>query len=342
MALRRTLLLVTVVAVVALSVGWLLLRLGHSVDEAAPTSDLQYIDAGEMLHLTELLSNDALEGRAIGTPGNEAARGFLRKRFETLRLKQIGGSYEHAFSIIPPADAPDGAPTHGTNLLGVIEGETPGKGKMIVISAHFDHLGIIEGNIYNGADDNASGTAALIEVARYFSRHRPKHDILFALVDGEEAGYLGSRNLVRSGEIDMSRVALNLNFDMVSRSDVDELYVAGTYQYPGLSILIDKVIPQARVKLLEGHDRPELGPDDWTNQSDHFAFYEAGVPFLYFGVEDHPDYHQPTDDFEKIPQDFFVRSAETLVMVAVAADRILDSLDMTLAANPAVQPQSHP
>ncbi|HPF23080.1 MAG TPA: M28 family peptidase [Hyphomonas sp.] len=297
-----------------------------------------FIDAAELLHLTEVLSNDALEGRRIGTPGNEAARGFLRKRFETLGLAKIGDSYEHAFTVIPADDAPADAPTHGTNLLGIIEGKTPGEGKMLVISAHFDHLGVIDGQIYNGADDNASGSAALIAVATWFTRHKPEHDILFALLDGEEEGFLGARSLVRSGEVDMSRVALDINFDMVSRSDVGELYVAGTHQFPGLAALLDDVSPEAAVTLIAGHDRPELGHDDWTNQSDHAAFYETGIPFLYFGVEDHPDYHQPTDDFEKIPQDFFVRSADTLVMVARAADEALDTLDLSPAVSPATQP----
>lgn len=198
---------------------------------------------------------------------------------------------------------------------------------MLVITAHFDHLGVIDGEIYNGADDNASGVATLIAVATWFTRHRPEHDILFALVDGEEAGALGARSLVRSGEVDMSRVALNLNFDMVSRSDTNELYAAGTYHYPGLVPFIEKLDATVPVNLLIGHDRPEQGADDWTMLSDQAAFFEAGIPFLYFGVEDHPDYHKPTDDYNKIPVDFFVRSADTLVMAAVAADQQLDTLN---------------
>ena len=323
---RRTILLATVLAVVALALGWLLLEKGRQGDEAPGVVAGQYVDAGELLHLTETLSSDALQGRAIGTPGNEAARGFLRKRFETLDLVKIGDSYEHSFTVIPADDAPADAPTHGTNLIGIIEGRTPGEGKMLAITAHFDHLGVKDGEIYNGADDNASGAAALIAVATWFTRHKPEHDILFALVDGEEVGFLGSRNLVRSGEVDMSRIALDLNFDMVSRSDVNELYVSGTYHTPGLEPLVDEIAAEAPVTLLKGHDRPEDGPDDWTMQSDHAAFYEAGIPFLYFGVEDHPGYHKPTDDFEKIPADFFVRSADTLVMAAIAADRQLDEV----------------
>ena len=296
-----------------------------------PQSD--YVDAGELLHLTELLSNDALEGRRIGTSGNEAARGFLRKRFETLRLKKIGDYYEHPFTVLPKSDSDSEETVRGVNLLGLVEGETAGEGKMLVVTAHYDHLGVIEGEIYNGADDNASGVAALIEVATWFTKHKPQHDILFALVDGEEPGALGTRAMIRSGEIDLSRVAMNLNFDMVSRSDKDEIYASGTYHYPGLVPFVETLAADAPVTLLMGHDRPEQGPDDWTKLSDQAAFYDAGIPFIYFGVEDHPDYHKPTDDYSGIPIDFFVRSAETLVKAVIAADKSLDTLDMTPRAS---------
>lgn len=304
------------------------------VEESIPLPQGEYVEPGELLHLTEVLSNDALQGRAIGTPGNEAARGFLRKRFETLRLKKIGDSYEHPFTVLPEAGDQDTKPVQGTNLIGVIEGKTPGEGKMLAITAHFDHLGIIDGEIYNGADDNASGSAALIAVATWFTHHQPEHDILFALFDGEEEGALGARNLVRSGNVDMERVALNLNFDMVSRSDVNELYVSGTYHYPGLVPFVEELSAKAPVNLLMGHDRLEQGDDDWTMLSDQAAFFEAGIPFLYFGVEDYPDYHKPTDDYDKIPVEFFVHSADTLVMAAIAADQQLDVLNLDSSPPP--------
>ncbi|MEZ5954498.1 MAG: M28 family peptidase [Hyphomonas sp.] len=338
---RQIILLTGVMAVVALALGWLLLSIGRAGDETGqgPAVHSDVIDAGLLLHLTQTLADDSLQGRGMGTPGGEAARGFLHKRFEESGLKPVvGNSYEQSFSAIPPADAPSGFPTEGANLLGLVEGATPGEGRMIVVTAHYDHLGVKDGEIYNGADDNASGAVALTAVADYFAHHPPEHDLLFALVDGEEIGFLGSRYLVRSGALDLSRVALNINFDMVSRSHVDELYVAGAGHSPGLVPLVAEIEANARVTLLTGHDSPDLGHDDWTLQSDHAAFHEAGIPFLYFGVEDHPDYHKPTDDFDKIPQDFFVRSVETLVLAVKEADAELDSLDMTPAAAPAAQP----
>jgi hypothetical protein len=98
------------------------------------------------------------------------------------------------------------------------------------------------------------------------------------------------------------------------------LYASGTYYTPALRPALERVAAGAPVKLLLGHDRPGQGHDDWTNQSDQYAFHKAGVPFVYFGVEDHKDYHKPTDDFETITPDFFVRAAETILEAVRALD----------------------
>ena len=302
-----------------------------------------HIDAGEMLHLAQVLSSDALEGRASGTAGNEAARGFIHKRFEEIGLLPLPGfsAYTHTFPIVPrEADA---EPIIGANLIGFIPGRTPGEGPALLVTAHYDHLGIRDGEIYNGADDNASGASALVAVAEYFALHRPEHDMIIAALDAEEIGLLGARALARMEGLDLSRVALNMNFDMVGRSEAGELYVAGTYHSPELIPVMEAVAESAPVTLLLGHDRPEDGPNDWTLQSDHGVFYREGLPILYFGVEDHPGYHKPGDDFEFLTLDFFVRAADTLVMAAMAVDSELPQIQ-TLRRDPApenTQPQGN-
>ena len=115
-------------------------------------------------------------------------------------------------------------------------------------------------------------------------------------------------------------MALDVNLDMVGHSERGELYAAGTHHTPALRPALERVAASAPVKLLLGHDRPEQGKDDWTNQSDQFAFHQAGIPFLYFGVEDHRDYHRPSDDFDTLTRDFFVGSAETILAVVRALD----------------------
>jgi Zn-dependent M28 family amino/carboxypeptidase len=112
-----------------------------------------------------------------------------------------------------------------------------------------------------------------------------------------------------------------VNMDMVSRSEAGELYAAGTYHYPFLFPLVERVAERAPVTLLTGHDRPDLPPgDDWTLSSDHGAFHEVGIPFIYFGVEDHPGYHNPTDTFENITPEFYVRAVTTVLDFVREAD----------------------
>lgn len=331
MSNRKTWTIAGMLGLVALVIGGVLVSL--DTDEAAPSLvqyEAKYIDAGSMLRFTETLSSDALEGRATGTRGNEAARDFLQKRFETLGLQMLGDSFIHPFTATP--DTAGASPVNGVNVVGMIKGETDGP--VLLITAHYDHLGIVNGEIYNGADDNASGTAALVDLAHYFSLHKPLHDIIFAALDGEEIGFLGAHALMDDPSVPMSRVALNLNFDMVSRSEAGELYVAGTFHTPELLPLIERVAAEAPVKLIAGHDDPDLGKaDDWTSQSDHSVFHDAGIPFLYFGVENHPGYHTPSDDYANITPDFFARAGDTLVMAAIAADEELDMIGGEKAAD---------
>ena len=183
----------------------------------------------------------------------------------------------------------------------------------IVVTAHYDHVGVIDNQIHNGADDNASGTAALFALAEYFNKNRPLNSIIFAALDAEESGLRGARRFVAEPPVKKESILLNANMDMISRNQAGELYAAGAYHYPFLKKYLEDAAKNAPIKLRLGHDRPEQGSDDWTNQSDHGAFHQAKIPFIYFGVEDHKDYHRPTDDFENIDQKFYVGAVETIL-----------------------------
>jgi hypothetical protein len=113
---------------------------------------------------------------------------------------------------------------------------------------------------------------------------------------------------------------------MVSRNEKGELWVAGTHHYPFLRPFVERLAERARVKLQIGHDLPGTGTNDWTTASDHGPFHAAGIPFLYFGVEDHADYHRPTDDPAAVEPDFYVRSVETILEGVRSLDRELDTL----------------
>ncbi len=268
-----------------------------------------------------ILSADDMQGRAPGTPGSQKARAYILSRFAEIGLKPIGDKFEQPFEFAKR----DGTKVQGINLIARIKGT--GAGKAIVVSAHYDHLGIRNGEIYNGADDNASGVAGLLAVAEAFKAHPPTHDVIFAVVDAEESGLRGAKAFVATPPVPLDSIGLDINFDMLSKNPKNELYVAGGAPFPFLKPVLDKVAAKAPVTLKQGHDTDATGKqDNWTNQSDHYAFAEKNIPWVYFGVEDHPEYHKPTDDFATIPQDFFKRSVATVVQAARDFDLELDGI----------------
>ena len=291
--------------------------------EATPATPApKTVDAARLLEDVRALAGDAMEGRGTGTQGGAAARAYVARRFADAGLKPFGASFEQPFEL--PARG-DGTKS-GVNLVGYVEGRTHPE-RFVVVTAHYDHLGVRDGRIYNGADDNASGVAVLLQLAaRAGGARRPENSVIFAALDAEELGLLGARALVRRLQAERRALALNVNLDMVSRSERGELYAAGTHHTPALRPLLERVAARAPVKLLLGHDRPEQGHGDWTSQSDQLPFHLAGVPFVYFGVEDHKDYHKPTDDFEALNTDFFVQAAVTILDAFETLDASLESV----------------
>ncbi|MEQ6118755.1 M20/M25/M40 family metallo-hydrolase [Reichenbachiella sp. MALMAid0571] len=250
----------------------------------------------ELISNLQILSSEEMGGRLPGTKGHLKAREFIITRYKQIGLTPFGGEFDQEFSF----QAGD-LKLIGHNILGSVMGKTD---KVMVISAHYDHLGKRNGNIYFGADDNASGVAALLYIAQYFKQHQPNHTLIFAAFDAEELGLQGARYFVST--LKPESVALNINMDMISRNDKNEIYVSGATHYPQLKPVLNRVNEQNNtVTLKQGHDRKNTGPEDWTYQSDHGEFHKEGIPFVYFGVEDHSDYHRHTDTFDKIDTAFY-------------------------------------
>jgi Zn-dependent M28 family amino/carboxypeptidase len=269
------------------------------------------LDSAQIMDDVSRLADDSMRGRRIGTSENAKARDFLAARFDALGLGVVGEGRIQKFTAPPSARRPDSL--RGANVVGMIQGtRTPDE--YIVVTAHFDHLGVgrpVNGDsIYNGADDNASGTVALLAMARHFMRSRPAHSIVFALVDGEEAGDLGSKALVANPPVPLEQMLIDVNMDMVGRNINNELYVAGPAKYPQLRPLVDAAVACSPppVVLIVGHDSGGRG-SDWTSQSDQGSFHAKAIPFVYFGEEDHPDYHRPSDTADHLMPAFFVSSA---------------------------------
>jgi Zn-dependent M28 family amino/carboxypeptidase len=273
----------------------------------ATTQTARRIDADQLVQVVRELASPRYEGRRTGTPGGRAARAYVQRAFEDIDLEAVGTrGFEQPFRH---------QATDAVNLVGRVAGARQGL-KTIVVSAHYDHLGVLSGAVHPGADDNASGIAALLSLARYVTDHPLAHPVIFAAFDAEEQGLAGATAFLARPPVPIARMAINLNLDMLSRSDRNEIHVAGTRHYPWLMPILDDVRRRAAVRMLFGHDEPDVrtsGLNDWTFQSDHGMFHKAGVPFLYFGVEDHPDHHQPTDTADKI-QPLFLRGVVEAVL----------------------------
>ncbi len=280
------------------------------------TAQIDRLDSEYMLDDLRRLSHDAAQGRRTGTPGAEAARRFIVGQMKDVRAKSLNKGYLHSFTFKNRA----GEDVEGVNVIGYVRGQEE---TAFVITAHYDHLGVRDSLIYNGADDNASGVAALLAMMEYFKANKPRHTLVFAALDGEEMGLQGAKAFLEDDRIPLENIVLNINMDMISMNDKNELYVAGTHHYPNLKPIIEKIDPQP-LNLKIGHDSPDLGNDDWTLQSDHGAFHRKGIPFLYFGVEDHEHYHKPTDVFENVNQEFYVRAAHAILDCILALDTSLN------------------
>lgn len=270
-----------------------------------------------LLHHIKTLSSDDFEGRRTGTPGAFKAEKYIIKEFISNNVQPLGEKYEQGFSFTN-----DRKNYNAVNILGLIKG-TLYPDNYIVISAHYDHEGIKNGHIYNGADDDASGVSALFSFAEFFKNNPPKHSIILAAFDAEELGLQGSFYYVNHSIIPLNKIMINLNMDMISRSDKNELFAVGTVFNKTLENVISNEKYSTKINLLKGHDEGNWN-ENWTYSSDHASFHKRGIPFLYFGVEDHKDYHQPTDDFENIQPEFYVEAVKIIMSVF----RNIDNLEI--------------
>lgn len=294
--------------------------------QAAQTITSSTVDADVLMQDVRTLAGPEFEGRRTGTEGNKRAQAYVLRRFREIGLEPVAGTHEQKFSFTPRArgsagSADNASGLQGTNIFGRITG-TRAPDQFVVVSAHFDHLGRRDGSLYPGADDNASGVAAILAIAAWFARHPPERSLIVVAFDAEELGLQGARYFVKNPPIDLKQVVMNVNLDMVGRGDANTLWVAGTHYYPLLKPPVVDASRGRQLKVEFGHDRPKAesnGQDDWTNSSDHGPFHAAGIPFLYFGVEDHPDYHKPTDTADKIPKAFF---AEAVTVAIDVVDRV--------------------
>jgi hypothetical protein len=266
------------------------------------------------------LASDALEGRRTGTPRNDSAAAYNRRRVLGILPGPASGQgacrsangracgttrvAEQPFVARPAAAAHTGTeaelPTR--NVVAVIEGSDPAlRNQYVVIGAHYDHLGRSTfgamdperpNEIRNGADDNASGTAAVLELARLFAAAPPRRSIVIVAFSGEELGLLGSQYFVEHSPVPLDSVQAMLNFDMVGRLRDDKLIVYGVATALELPQLLERANVAPALKLSAVGDG--FGP------SDQSSFYAKDLPVLHFFTDAHADYHRVSDDADKI------------------------------------------
>jgi hypothetical protein len=252
------------------------------------------------------LADDKLEGRQTGTKGELAAAEYIVKRFKELGVQPKGtNGFLQAFSFTPKTNPhekvkftenKDGTIT-GNNVIGFIDNKAS---NTVIIGAHYDHLGYGgDGSLYrdsikaihNGADDNASGVAVMLDLARKLNHKNTKNNYLFMAFSGEEMGLLGSNYFVKNPTIDTKKVSYMINMDMVGKLKKDStLAVYGT----GTSPIFKQVLTAHNNNFKLIQKTSGVGP------SDHTSFYLADIPVLHFFTGQHEDYHKPSDDADKL------------------------------------------
>jgi len=280
-----------------LVVGWVALSVGATLSwpverSASYVAALESIRAEELQEHVNYLADEKREGREAGTQGGYAAGEYLRQRLAALKLGGAGtdGAYLQAFT------------PNFRNLLATVQGSDPKvRSEVIVVGAHYDHIGLGKkgntlgevGVVHPGADDNASGTSGLLELAQAFTilAESPRRTVLFAFWDGEEKGMLGSKYWVAHPTIPLERVRLMVNMDMIGRLRKDRLLVFGTRSGDGLR------------RLVSTHNDSALRMEfSWNAlpNADHFPFFSHDIPFLAFHTDLHEQYHRPSDKADLI------------------------------------------
>eukprot|EP00904_Undaria_pinnatifida_P001928 jgi/Undpi1/11736/HiC_scaffold_37.g14031.m1 len=293
---------------------------GTSLPEGAETIQIEDVRK----HI-EYLASDRLQGRASGTPGNEAAAKYIEKLFKKYKLKP-GNKRSYMQPFEAESQRYKTVPTK--NVLGFLPGtDDKLKEEIVVIGAHFDHVGVgkfgsrergrgsLKDKIHNGADDNASGTAGLLELAEAFSRHPGRRSILFIAFSAEELGLLGSKHYVNNPTYPLAQTVAMMNFDMIGRSENGYLFLGGTGTSPAWDGWIEKHIEGAGLAVERGAGGN--APTDST------SFYQKDIPVLFFHTELHADYHRVSDHPEFINyggEEQILRAAYSLIRSVVDHD----------------------
>lgn len=276
-----------------------------------------------------ILSSPHLAGRKTGTEGAALARAYLLQRFKQVGLLPWQGQYQHPFSYRRSF-----SDRVGINLVGVLPAKQETH-KWRVIIAHYDHLGGSDRRYFPGADDNASGIAGLLQVAQFAKEQGNKANLLFVATDAEEPGLYGGYALVDALKLPhtaprLEQIELAINLDMIGRPDrTGAIYIEGARRFDSFSEMRKSIKQNNQICIRTQHPKAFDGSAisiDFLRASDHYPLHQVGIPWLYFGVPIHRDYHQPTDTADKIDINFLAAVSESAYQLLKIDSLLLKSL----------------
>ena len=265
-------------------------------------------------HIKEL-SSDNMAGRKFSSAGSLLAQNYIINALKTSKVLPFQGNYQHTFIQNNLFNSKE-----GSNIIGFVKG-TLFPDSFIVISAHYDHLGQKGSKIYNGADDNASGTAAVLTFAQYIAQTPFNHSIIFLFTDGEEVNLLGAKAFIKQNKSILPKVRINVNIDMIAGSkqtkklhyidnNLEKAFTKSNIQ------LFHNISAHNKFKAKRGFKRNIHSANtktNWFNVSDHAVFNKIDIPFVYFGVGEHKNYHTDKDNYNNINHSFYVEACQSIL-----------------------------
>ena len=303
-----------------------------SVQKDKAISEANVETYGNSITVTELkdhlytFASDEFQGRDTGEPGQKKAAEYLKKEYKKMDVPSPLGGDDY-YQIIPSSYFNDRY-NDSENVVAFIEGsEFPEE--IVVISAHYDHIGVDdEGNIYNGADDDGSGTVAMLEIAEAFQEaakdgYRPRRSILFLHVTGEEKGLLGSKYYTENPIFPLENTVTDLNTDMIGRIDPahegkdDYIYLIGSDKLStGLHNLSEEVNNKYVNLDLDYTYNDDNDPNRFYYRSDHYNFAKHNIPVIFYFNGTHADYHKATDTPDKIEYELMTKRTKLIFYTA--------------------------
>lgn len=297
------------------------------------------IKAADLKKNLYVIASDEMEGRDTGSPGQKRAGEYMINYYKNLGIsfpKTLGSYYQKVPSDFMKKRGGSNLPD-SENILAFIEGSEKPE-EIVIVSAHYDHVGTRNGVVYNGADDDGSGTVGVMEIAKAFQAAKkagngPKRSVLFLHVTGEEHGLFGSEYYTDNPVFPLANTVVDLNIDMIGRDDPENrgkqyVYVIGSEMLSSqLKVINEEANKRTNnLELNYKYDDPN-DPQRLYYRSDHYNFAKNNIPVAFFFDGIHEDYHKPTDDVEKIDYDLLAKRTQlvfaTAWEIANRTDRII-------------------